>query len=86
VADPSVIVLDEATSQLDPATERRVLDAVRTRVGAVTAILIAHRLATVADADWIVVLDGGQVVEQGIWADLVAVDGPFSRLATRERV
>jgi ABC-type multidrug transport system fused ATPase/permease subunit len=85
VAEPSVIVLDEATSQLDAATERRVLDAVWQRAGATTVIVIAHRLATVAAADWIVVLDAGQVVEQGVWSTLQGANGPFAHLLARDR-
>ncbi|MDR1152543.1 MAG: thiol reductant ABC exporter subunit CydC, partial [Bifidobacteriaceae bacterium] len=75
VRQPSVIVLDEATSQLDHATERRVLDAIWDRAGEATVIVIAHRLATVERADWIVVMDGGRVVEQGVWADLIRAGG-----------
>jgi ABC-type multidrug transport system fused ATPase/permease subunit len=85
IRDPAVIVLDEATSQLDEVTERQVLDSVRAAAGGVTVIIIAHRLTTVADADWIVVLDAGQVVQQGKWADLVATPGPFAHLLARER-
>jgi len=63
--DPGVIVLDEASSRLDPATERLLERAIDHLVADRTAILIAHRLATVARADDIIILDDGKVVEQG---------------------
>jgi thiol reductant ABC exporter CydC subunit len=84
IREPSLIVLDEATSQLDEATEGRVLEHIWDLAGPATVIVIAHRLTTVAEADNIVVLDAGQVVEQGVWADLAGGDGPFARLLERE--
>jgi ABC-type transport system involved in cytochrome bd biosynthesis fused ATPase/permease subunit len=85
IRQPSVIVLDEATSQLDRETEARVLAGVREAADGATVIVIAHRLATVADAAWIVVLDAGRVVEQGTWQDLVDRGGCFTRLLAREQ-
>jgi thiol reductant ABC exporter CydC subunit len=84
LAEPSVIVLDEATSQLDAETEARVLAAVAEWAEGRTVIMIAHRLATVAGADHIVVLDSGRVVQQGTYETLSARPGPFRDLQTRE--
>ena len=63
--DPSVLVLDEATSSLDTATERGVMDAVRALHGAKTVIIVAHRMSTVADCDRLYRLERGRVVETG---------------------
>lgn len=81
LADPGVIVLDEASSRLDPATERLLATAIDRLFEGRTAIVIAHRLDTVARADRIVILDGGAVAEQGRRADLAAdPDSRFARL------
>jgi ATP-binding cassette subfamily B protein len=80
VRDPMLLVLDEATSALDNESERQVqaaLDAARTGR---TSVVIAHRLTTVRNADLIVVLDQGRVVEQGTWAELAPAGGYFTRL------
>ncbi|MGD8149267.1 ABC transporter ATP-binding protein [Ornithinimicrobium sp. Y1694] len=78
--DPKVLVLDEATSALDTRTEAAVQEALA-RVGRDrTVVTIAHRLSTVRDADLIVVLDRGRVVEQGTHADLLARDGRYAEL------
>jgi len=80
LADPEILILDEATSALDPETERivqRNLD--RTRQGR-TTILIAHRLATVADADIIYVLEQGRIAEQGTYQELVQAGTVFNKL------
>ncbi|MDR1806772.1 MAG: thiol reductant ABC exporter subunit CydC [Propionibacteriaceae bacterium] len=84
VARPSVVVLDEVTSQVDAATEQRVLAGMREATAGKTVLFIAHRLATVRDADWIVVLDNGSVVQQGVYADLATAAGPFRDLLDRE--
>ncbi|MGE3618844.1 MAG: ABC transporter ATP-binding protein [Acidimicrobiia bacterium] len=80
VGDPAVLVLDEATSILDPATEAAVAVAVE-RAGADRVVLvIAHRLATAARCDRVVVLSGGRIVEVGRPADLAVRDGQYARL------
>jgi ATP-binding cassette subfamily B protein/subfamily B ATP-binding cassette protein MsbA len=80
VGDPAVLVLDEATSSVDTRTElliqRGLLGILKDR----TALIIAHRLSTVRDAHRIVVLDGGRVVEQGTYQELLAAGGAFSAL------
>jgi subfamily B ATP-binding cassette protein MsbA len=80
VRNPSILVLDEATSHLDSVSEQLVQQALANAARDRTTLVIAHRLSTVRDADWIVVLDQGQVVEQGTWAELAAAEGTFQRL------
>src|SRR5688500_5676502 len=79
--DPRILVLDEATSALDNETERAVQAALDEAARGRTTITIAHRLSTVRDADRIVVLDAGRVVEQGSHDDLMARGGRYARLA-----
>ncbi len=82
--NPPILVLDEATSALDTQTERAVQAALSNLVEGRTTIAIAHRLSTVRDADQIVVLDGGRVVETGTYDELVALGGRFAALAARD--
>lgn len=82
--DAPVLVLDEATSHLDAASEARVLAGVREAGAGRTVIVVAHRLATIADADHIVVLDAGRVVEQGTHDELLAAGGAYATLLDRE--
>ena len=75
-----ILILDEATSALDVETESRIKRAMdRVRQGR-TTFIIAHRLSTVADADLILVLDGGRIIERGTFRELVAANGLFARL------
>jgi ATP-binding cassette subfamily B protein len=82
--NPPVLVLDEATSALDNETERAVQEALDELSVGRTSIVIAHRLSTVRDADVIVVLSAGQVVEIGSHDDLLRAGGTYARLHTRE--
>jgi ABC-type transport system involved in Fe-S cluster assembly fused permease/ATPase subunit len=75
-----ILVFDEATSSLDSESEQAVLAAFRELVGKHTALVIAHRLSTVVDADRIVVLDAGRVVEEGRHHELIVANGYYSRL------
>ncbi|MDT4921440.1 MAG: ATP-binding cassette, subfamily bacterial [Pseudonocardiales bacterium] len=81
LADPAVLILDEATSSLDVPTERAVQRALRTVLAERTALIIAHRLSTVEIADRVLVLEAGRVVEDGTPESLVAAgDGDFAAL------
>ncbi|HEU0246907.1 MAG TPA: ABC transporter ATP-binding protein [Gaiellaceae bacterium] len=84
--NPPVLVLDEATSSLDTQTERLVQEALERLSEGRTTLAIAHRLSTVRDADQIVVLDRGRIVEVGTFAELIARGGRFSELAARDDV
>jgi ATP-binding cassette subfamily B protein len=80
LADPRILILDEATSSVDIGTERKIEEALRRLLHGRTAFIIAHRLSTIRDADLIVVLEHGQVVEQGTHRELLARQGLYTSL------
>ena len=80
LADPRILILDEATSSVDIGTERRIERALRRLLAGRTAFVIAHRLSTIRDADVIVVLEHGQIVEQGSHAELMQRGGFYTAL------
>ena len=74
---PSLLLLDEATSSLDNENERLIKEAINGLHGEMTVVVIAHRLSTVRQADSIIVLASGSVVEQGRWDDLISQQNSF---------
>lgn len=80
VADPKILILDEATSNVDTRTEKAIQDAMQMIMENRTSIVIAHRLSTIRDADLIVVLDQGQIVESGNHEELLAKKGKYYEL------
>ena len=83
--DPPILVLDEATSSLDSHGEKVILDALNEVTQRRTTLAIAHRLSTIVDADRIIVLDGGKIVEQGSHGQLLAHGGTYAKLWTHQQ-
>lgn len=78
--EPAVLLLDEATATLDPATERAVLDASDKAMAGRTSVVVAHRLATAARADRILVIDEGRIIEDGCHEDLISAGGRYAHM------
>jgi ABC-type bacteriocin/lantibiotic exporters, contain an N-terminal double-glycine peptidase domain len=85
VSKPRILVLDEATANLDDATEEEIKQSLARVRPRPTTLLVAHRFSTLRDADRVAVLDAGRVVEEGTPAELLAAGGWFSRLAARSQ-
>ncbi len=84
IADPSIFILDEATSSVDTQTERIIQEAISTVIKGRTSFVIAHRLSTIKQADRIIVLDKGKIVEQGSHSELIRVKGRYYDLYTSQ--
>jgi ATP-binding cassette subfamily B protein len=80
LADPAVLILDEATASLDIPSERQIQDALQTLLADRTAIIIAHRLSTVAIADRVLVMEHGRIIEDGTPEELISGTGKFAQL------
>ncbi|MFN8547692.1 MAG: ATP-binding cassette domain-containing protein [Candidatus Eisenbacteria bacterium] len=80
VRDPDLLILDEATSSVDPATERRIQESLERLMRGRTALVVAHRLSTITAADRILVLQGGRVIEGGRHEELLAREGVYAAL------
>jgi len=84
LSNPEILILDEATANIDMVTEMLIQDALAKLLKQRTAIVIAHRLNTVRNADWVYVLDAGKIIEQGTHADLMALGGQYYHLYERQ--
>jgi ATP-binding cassette subfamily B protein len=84
VKNPPILLLDEATSALDSRTEQEILGTLKRIAKGRTTIAIAHRLSTIADADRIIVLDHGQLVESGSHSDLLKASGLYAEMWARQ--
>ena len=80
VANPRILILDEATSNIDTESERIIQKAIKEITSGRTSILIAHRLATIKNADHILLLENGEIVESGNHDDLMKLDGKYKQL------
>ena len=80
LADPRIFILDEATSSIDTEMEQEIQSAVETLLGSRTSFVVAHRLSTIRNADCILVIDGGKILEQGSHRELMAQKGRYYEL------
>ena len=87
VKDPEVLVLDQATSALDTKSEQEIQKSIDELKGKMTVVIIAHRLSTIKNADYIYLLDQGEVIEEGSYEQLVAEkDSKFKEMTEMQRL
>lgn len=86
LADPDIFIFDEATSALDTVSEKLIQEAIEKNLGGRTAVFIAHRLATVKNCDRIVVIDGGRIVQDGTYDELISCVGLFAELVRGQQL
>lgn len=80
LADPKIIILDEATASIDTETEMKIQEALKRLLEGRTSIIIAHRLSTIRDADQIIVLENGKILERGSHQELMNIQGEYYHL------
>jgi ABC-type multidrug transport system fused ATPase/permease subunit len=83
--NPDILILDEATSALDAESEDKISQAVDELSGSVTILIVAHRFSTIKKADFIYMIQSGEVVEEGAWDELMAKKGAFWALSEFQR-
>ena len=84
LTDPRILILDEATSNVDTRTEALIQEALGTLLKGRTSVVIAHRLSTIRNADVILVIDGGRIAERGTHSSLLAAGGLYADLYRRQ--
>lgn len=83
---PQLLILDEATSSLDTVSERLIQEAVDKMAGETSVVIVAHRLSTILRADYIYVLDKGEIIEEGSYLDLMSTDSEFAKMASLQNL
>lgn len=84
ITDPRILILDDSLSSVDTYTEEAILTRLRTVMRGRTSLIVSHRISTIKDADWIIVLDDGRIVEQGTHDDLVAAGGLYASIYEKQ--
>ena len=84
LADPRILILDEATAAIDSVTEKTIQEAIKTAIKGRTSFVIAHRLSTIVNADLIILVNEGRIVEYGSHAELMRKKGEYYKLYTRQ--